>query len=97
MRPHVGPHLVDVRDAVAHQSLLPLLPPARGHVAVGGPDRVLLLLIHHHAVDGLIVVEVEHPHSFQATVASSDTAAVNSSRNASASAATESRRWRFRL
>src|ERR1044071_3357709 len=44
-RPHVGPHLLDVRQALLLRADRPRVDPAGGVVALGGPDRVLLFVV----------------------------------------------------
>jgi len=54
---HVGPDFVDVREAVGLLRLLAGLAPTGRDVAIGRPDRVLLLVVHHDLEQGLLVIE----------------------------------------
>jgi len=53
---HVRPHPADVVQALLLAALGALGPPARGQFPIGLPDRVLLLVVEHDAVDALGVV-----------------------------------------
>jgi hypothetical protein len=44
-RSHVGPHFFDVGEAFFLGATLPRVPPAQSVCAIGGPDRVLFLMV----------------------------------------------------
>src|SRR5690606_1998218 len=59
-RAHVGPHLVDVVQAVLLFPRLARGAPALGQRLVVGPDGVLLFVVHDHLEDRVFVVPA-HP------------------------------------
>src|SRR3954453_9583711 len=61
-RAHVRPHATDVVQALGPGTGRALRVPARRQLPVGRPDRVLLLVVAHDAIDALIDVLVCHGH-----------------------------------
>src|SRR5256885_1244524 len=59
-RAHVGPHLVDVGQALVLAALFAHLPPASRRLAVRKPDRVLLLVVDHDLVDTIVFFVFGH-------------------------------------
>lgn len=59
-RPHVCPHFLDVGQAFFLGAALTRIPPAESILAIGWPDRVLLLMIQDDFVDGLIFSLFRH-------------------------------------
>src|ERR1041385_8620748 len=57
---HVGPHLVDVGQALVLAALFAHLPPASRRLAVREPDRVLLLVVDHDLVDTIVFFVFGH-------------------------------------
>src|ERR1041384_1667705 len=52
-RPHIGPHLLDVGQALLLPAHLAPAAPAERDLAVLGPDRVLLLVVDDHLIAGV--------------------------------------------
>src|SRR5437763_10941390 len=57
-RPHVGPDLFDVREALRLRTVLAGVSPTQRQLFGGRPDGVLLLVVDHDHVDRLVVVFV---------------------------------------
>src|SRR5207248_7388571 len=52
--PHIGPHLLDVGQALCLWPTLAHVAPAQRVLPVRWPDGILLLVVHHHLVDRCI-------------------------------------------
>src|SRR5215216_5017141 len=61
-RTHVGPDLADMGQARVPVVLSALIAPTGGQLPVCWPDRVLLLVVHDHAVRLLVWGLVSHLH-----------------------------------
>jgi hypothetical protein len=62
-RPHVGPHLVDVREAGGPISDEPGGSPTKRQLAVNRPNRVLLLIVYDNAVPAYVLDFIQDAHS----------------------------------
>src|SRR3978361_455948 len=60
-RAHGGPDLLDILEALRLGALLAGVVPAERVLAIRRPDRILLLLVHHHLVDRRVFPLVAHP------------------------------------
>src|SRR5215212_8361607 len=61
-RPHVGPDFLDVSQTFFLRAALAGVVPAKRILPVGGPDRVLLLMVDDHFVDGVVFSVVTHTY-----------------------------------
>src|SRR5262245_1224437 len=57
-RSHIGPHFFDVCQAFRFQSTLANVLPTERILSVRRPDGVLLFVIHHHFIDGGVLLLV---------------------------------------
>src|SRR5215207_5592559 len=53
-RSHIRPDFLDVGEALGLRAGLAGVVPAERVLAVGGPDRILLLVVDHDLVDGVV-------------------------------------------
>lgn len=54
-RPHVGPHLFDMRQTFCHGPAFACIGPAKRIFLVCRPDRVLLFMIQNDFVDSIVL------------------------------------------
>src|SRR5215471_4941686 len=66
-RAHVCPHFLDIRQAFFFCPGLARIPPTQSIFTMGGPDGILLLMVHNDFVNGLIFAIFGHS-SYRYTV-----------------------------
>src|SRR5215470_6609354 len=59
-RPHVGPHLFNVGEALSFSSALADVFPTRRVFPLRRPNRILFFVIHHYSVDGRLFFFPRH-------------------------------------
>src|SRR5215813_5288355 len=62
-RAHVCPHFLDIRQAFFFCPGLARIPPTQSIFTMGGPDGILLLMVHNDFVNGLIFAIFGHSPS----------------------------------
>src|SRR5207248_1250263 len=78
-RPQIGPRFFDEGEALGLGAALAAVAPPGGQLPVGGPDRILLLVVAHNTVRGLVGIAHGRTSRISSSSGASGRSAIDSS------------------